>query len=1006
MRVEVRDKGTSGLLKAGNYITDSSGAFEADLAALIGGSVAFDRAASYAVITAGDGISFARVSAPVHDLTADEVSVTIELVEIATAGSGALSGRVVDRSGRGVPNVVVLIRAGGNLGVGDFANIADSLTSRRVVTDAEGNFVAGGLLVGSYSLQARSLTTDQAIVNLLRVNASSVSNVVVAVDARVCPAGQVLQPGGLCGTSPGSPTVGEVTSNAVAGVATTFIVTGTNLPDGLSFQLDRCLNITPVLVGSTNSQRQFTCTFPIDTAEGTYDGTVATSSSPFGGPPLRSFTVTVVRPRVNDIAPKTMMRTMAASYEIVGTNLPTSGLSVVPIVPASDTRSNCQAPNNPTANGFGVACELFTLGPQTLEVRHGTNALGRVTVNVTSNVSRVTWTSPSTTGSGTVKFGETVIFEVHGTNLTADRAMGFAVEKCGVSNTELGAPTATLRRFTCMFNNEAGAVAGVMPGVVKDSYPNGQVLLQGWGVPVEVPAAVRRNLFLGAPVATSTLCGQACLGANTTDGNLATLANLGQPRGNFVVALDSPVSLSSVRLVSAMLGVVDLELRTHTDPAASTGGAGWTSHYRATTTVASGVGVEFPLGSGGANGVRQVEVLVHSAASYAAFFEIEGYGESTTSSGQLFLDTFSSLDTSSWSLISVSPRFPTPSFTSDGSILTVANGASLTTKGKVEVSGDTIVIESRMSSPSNARDVKVQLVDSANEAELIGFGETSYFGWGLHAFGYGRYNFVETERPSGVGPAPQNVTISRVSTPSMMEYRVTISGASITIERGPTLANITERFTRTLGQSIAGRKFYLQVYPGVDYGPGAYDWLRVTAPSVDRLPASTGVRPLPSTGTSASGALLGTGAADGNWMIVSGPGITTPIPAVASFSPGYRSSANARWIWVTSTAVAAFNAPYTFRLTFDLTGVDVSRLELSGNWSVDNLGAIRLNGLPAQGSGVLSLNVITSTTYTQPHAFRVGNLRSGVNTLDFVVTDTGGYGGLLVSDLQVAGSGP
>ncbi len=527
---------------------------------------------------------------------------------IAASPTGATIGESVQFVITNVADYIgSAVRAVWQFGVEATVTVTDAATSVAHAFVSTGAQIVNVVLYGSSGEQvARGETT-----------------VVVA-----CPPGQSPQPDGRCavGTSPSVTSVEPLA--AVAGVPRTFAVAGANLPAGLSFQLSGCLDITEVLVGGTTTQRQFTCTFPAGTAEGTYRGAVATSSSPFGPPPLREFEVTVVRPRVIDIAPKAIMRTLAGSFDIIGTNLPTSGLTVAPL---GDSRSNCQAPHNLTVNGFGVACELYRVGAQTLEVRHGANVLGNVVVNVSTNVSRVTWTSPSTADSGTVKFGETVTFSVLGTNLTADPLMGFAVEKCGVSNTELGAPTETLRRFTCTFNNEAGAVAGVMPGVVKDSYPDGQVLLEGWGVPVEVPAGVRRNLFLGAPVATSTLCDQACLGANTTDGDLATLANLGQPRGNFVVALGSPVSLGSVRLVSAMHGAVDLELRTHTDPAAPTGGAGWTSHYRATTTVASGVGVEFPLGSGGASGVRQVEVLVHSAASYAAFYEIEGYGESTTS---------------------------------------------------------------------------------------------------------------------------------------------------------------------------------------------------------------------------------------------------------------------------------------------------------------------------------------------------------------------------------------
>jgi Concanavalin A-like lectin/glucanases superfamily len=273
---------------------------------------------------------------------------------------------------------------------------------------------------------------------------------------------------------------------ATAGIAQTFEVTGSNLPQGLHFNLPGCKGLVEILAGVSDALRKFSCTFAVDTPAGDVDGTVAFSNNPFGAPALKTFTVGVSRVALGPIAPANVMRTLAASFEVSGKNLPTSGLSVVPVLRGDDTRSNCQPPNNLTANVFGVACELYTLGAQVLQVKAGAATLGSVTVNVTSNVSGVSWTSPSTAHSGTVRFGETVTFTVRGTNLRADRIMGFAVEKCGVSNAELPGATNETRHFSCLFNNEAGATAGQMPGVVKDM-PGGQVLLDGWVVPVEVP---------------------------------------------------------------------------------------------------------------------------------------------------------------------------------------------------------------------------------------------------------------------------------------------------------------------------------------------------------------------------------------------------------------------------------------------------------------------------------------------------------------------------------------
>ncbi len=273
---------------------------------------------------------------------------------------------------------------------------------------------------------------------------------------------------------------------AVAGTARSFVVTGRALPDGLRFQLTGC-DGTAELSGGSEIRREFSCTFPLATPVGNYDGTIATSNSPFGAPPLAIFTVAVGRPSVGPVQPLNTTRTINPSFDFTGQNLPTTGLTVVPLGNAS---SNCQPVFDQKTTGFSVACDLFNVGSNTLEVRHAGTVLGTATVNARSNVTGVTWTSPSTNNSGTVKFGETVTFKVAGENLKADLEMGFAVEKSGVSNAEIGPGSNNLRTFSCLFNNEAGAVAGQMAGVVKDKRDGqGQVLLDGWKVPVEVPAS-------------------------------------------------------------------------------------------------------------------------------------------------------------------------------------------------------------------------------------------------------------------------------------------------------------------------------------------------------------------------------------------------------------------------------------------------------------------------------------------------------------------------------------
>lgn len=191
-----------------------------------------------------------------------------------------------------------------------------------------------------------------------------------------------------------------------------------------------------------------------------------------------------ITPSVGAVSVGEVVRTVSTSLEVSGSHLPT-GLSVT--VPG-DPKASCLVSAGTSASSLKVACQFNRLGVQTLEIRSAAKLLGSVSVTVKSNVTGVNWTSPSTADSGTVKFGESVTFKVAGVNLLADVALGFAVDKCSAANTETGTPSNTLRTFSCTFTNSAGAVAGQMPGVVKDA-PNGQVLLGDWKVPVEVPVS-------------------------------------------------------------------------------------------------------------------------------------------------------------------------------------------------------------------------------------------------------------------------------------------------------------------------------------------------------------------------------------------------------------------------------------------------------------------------------------------------------------------------------------
>lgn len=169
-------------------------------------------------------------------------------------------------------------------------------------------------------------------------------------------------------------------------------------------------------------------------------------------------------PGVGSIAPTDAMRTVRTSFTVVGTDLPDSGLSVT--VPG-DSRAQCDTPTSLSASGFTVACTLYQLGSQALEIRAGTTLLATASVNVTTNVADINWAAPSTGnvyGKDTVYFDETVTFKATGTNLLADARMGFAVQQCSTPDVETGIPAANQRTFTCVFS---GTQMGQMAGVLK-----------------------------------------------------------------------------------------------------------------------------------------------------------------------------------------------------------------------------------------------------------------------------------------------------------------------------------------------------------------------------------------------------------------------------------------------------------------------------------------------------------------------------------------------------------
>jgi len=150
------------------------------------------------------------------------------------------------------------------------------------------------------------------------------------------------------------------------------------------------------------------------------------------------------------------------------------------------------------------------------------------------------------------------------------------------------------------------------------------------------------------------------------------------------------------------------------------------------------------------------------------------------------------------------------------------------------------------------------------------------------------------------------------------------------------------------------------------------------------------------TGVGNSNALLADGAVDPHYTLVSSSDSSFPGPAafVATAHPAWIANGpNSKWIAPRSDTASTGNATgeYTYRTTFDLTGLDPGTAEITGEWTTDN------NGLDILIDG-------TSTGQTTPFAgfgaFHVFNITSGfvssINTLDFRLFNGGGPTGLRV----------
>lgn len=173
------------------------------------------------------------------------------------------------------------------------------------------------------------------------------------------------------------------------------------------------------------------------------------------------------------------------------------------------------------------------------------------------------------------------------------------------------------------------------------------------------------------------------------------------------------------------------------------------------------------------------------------------------------------------------------------------------------------------------------------------------------------------------------------------------------------------------------------------------------------------------TGVDVDKQVLAAGATDPHYTLIANPdNIGSPLALVQSGIPGAWNPNSATSLWIgpradTSGAAAqAANAGegpgrYVYRTQIDLTNFDISTVVIRGKWASDNDGlAIRVNGTAVTGIDNLGTNTYGALKDFTLTATNAPSLTTGVNTIDFVITNADavtGFTGLRVQDFQAVG---
>ena len=157
------------------------------------------------------------------------------------------------------------------------------------------------------------------------------------------------------------------------------------------------------------------------------------------------------------------------------------------------------------------------------------------------------------------------------------------------------------------------------------------------------------------------------------------------------------------------------------------------------------------------------------------------------------------------------------------------------------------------------------------------------------------------------------------------------------------------------------------------------------------------------TGVDTTQTVLTNGAAETHYALVSTPDGSTPGVRVATSANGFPippwldDDSISAWIGPnTDSSLDGASGQYDYQTTFDLTGFNANTAALNGQWAADDSGDdILINGVSTAQPGGGGFGGFTNFSIT-------GGFVSGLNTIDFLVTNASGPTGLRVEGALTA----